>query len=139
MQHDAAFVHKGLDDFILPYIQRVAPSVNTVQVRSDGCKAKFKCAANFDWVSCQTSEGCGLKIEWPFFESCHGKCYCDPEGGTIKNGGRQRELNLTDKSDQLKESENFYDWARHNKSGLGQPKLSLAEKRRRGILRRFFY
>lgn len=53
-----------LDDFILPNIQRVSPSVNAVHVRSDGCKAQFKCDANSDWcVSRQKSEGCGLKIE----------------------------------------------------------------------------
>lgn len=82
MQHDNAMIQKLLDNFILPYIKKVAPTVAHVYVRSDGCKAQFKCANNFFWVSRQKVEGCGLTIHWSFFESCHDKCYCDPEGGT---------------------------------------------------------
>lgn len=40
MQHDNAFVRKGLDDNILPYIKEVAPTASFVHVRSDGCKAR---------------------------------------------------------------------------------------------------
>ena len=57
MQHDNAMVQKLLDDFIMPYIKQVAPTVTIVHTRSDGCKAQFKCAANFDWVSRQRVEG----------------------------------------------------------------------------------
>lgn len=77
-------------------------------------------------------------MNWSFFESCHGKCYCDPEGGTLKNAARQYELHISDPSDQLKDSESFYRWA-SQKSGLDTPKLNLKQKRGRGIYRRFFY
>lgn len=40
---------------------------------------------------------CGLGVHWSFFESCHGKCYCDLEGGTLKNAVRQYELNVTNR------------------------------------------
>lgn len=76
MQHDNAFIRKILDDFIVPYVMKVAPSVKTMHGRSDGCKAQFKCASHFDWVSRQSKEGCGLTINWSFFESCHGKVCC---------------------------------------------------------------
>ena len=95
MQHDNAMVQKLLDDFILPYIKRVAPSVTHVHGRSDGCKAQFKCAAHFDWCSRQKAEGSGHIIDWSFFESCHGKCYCDPEGGALKNAARLHELHIS--------------------------------------------
>jgi hypothetical protein len=40
--------------------------------------------------------------------------------------------------DQLKDSEAFYKWARDS-SGLATPKKTLAQKKGRGIYRRFFY
>lgn len=83
-------------------------------------------------------EGCGLKLNWSFFTSCHGKCLCDPEGGTLKNSAHHHELTLTDKSEQLKDSEALYEWVR-SRSGLDRPKLSLVHKKGRGIFRRFFY
>lgn len=77
-------------------------------------------------------------MNWSFFESCHGKCYCDPEGGVLKNAARRYELAVSDKAEQLKTSEQFYTWARL-RSGLSTPKYTLREKKGRGILRRFFY
>ena len=76
MQHDNAMIQKLLNDHIIPYIKKAAPGVTMLDVRSDGCKAQFKCAANFYWVSRQKVEGCGLEINWSFFESCHGKVRC---------------------------------------------------------------
>ena len=58
MQHDNAMVQKALDDFIIPYLKATAAGLEKIYIRSDGCKAQFKCAANFYWVSRQQSEGC---------------------------------------------------------------------------------
>ena len=137
LQHDNAMIQKLFDDKIIPYILKNAPSVTSLHVRSDGCKAQFKCAANFMWVSKQSSEGCGLTIDWSFFESCHGKCYCDPEGGTLKNAARRHELKGGLK-DFIKDASMLYVWVR-DKSGLETPTKQLAEKKGRGIYRRFFY
>lgn len=101
-------------------------------------QAQFKCAANFHWVSRQSTEGCGVRVNWSFFESCHGKCYCDPEGGTLKNAARHHELTLSDKASQLKDSIDLFLWAR-DMSGLATPKLTLFQKKGKGIYRRFFY
>lgn len=138
MQHDNAMVQKVLDDFILPYIKSNAPSVNEVHVRSDGCKAQFKCASNFFWVSRQSVEGSMLRLHWSFFASCHGKCLCDPEGGTLKNAARRHELNVSDPEKQLKDSESLFKWAQ-NDSGLQVPSSSLKQKKGKGIYRRFFH
>lgn len=127
-----------MDDIVLPYVTTHAPATTEVHIRSDGCKAQFKCAANFHWVSQQSQEGCGLFVQWSFFESCHGKCLCDPEGGALKNAARNHELHISDQAEQLKDSEAFYNWAQQ-KSGLHRPKLSLGQKKGRGIFRRFFY
>ena len=111
MQHDAAFVRKALDDFITPYIKSVAPTATKLYVRSDGCKAQFKCAEAFDWTSRQSKEGCGLWVTWSFFESCHGKCDCDPEGGTLKNSARNQEMRSTEHV--MPTTEAFFEWANY--------------------------
>lgn len=137
LQHDNAMVQKIFDDFIFPYVSAKAPSVTNVHVRSDGCKAQFKCASNFFWVSRQSAEGSGLFVDWSFFESCHGKCYCDPEGGTLKSAADRHELNISDPAQQLRDSEALYLWAR-DQSGLSRPRRTLQEKKGKGIFRRFF-
>jgi len=136
MQHDAAFVRKALDDFITPYIKSIAPTATKLYVRSDGCKAQFKCAEAFDWTSRQSKEGCGLKVTWSFFESCHGKCDCDPEGGTLKNSARNQELRSTEHV--MPTTEAFFEWAKSS-SGLHTPQKSYEAKNGRGIFRRFFH
>lgn len=101
-------------------------------------QAQFKCASNFYWASQQKVEGCKVPISWTFFESCHGKCYCDPEGGALKNAASRHELNINDPKEQLRGSECFFRWA-SEKSGLAKPRLTLEQKKGRGIFRRFFY
>eukprot|EP00966_Prymnesium_polylepis_P003376 77462-Prymnesium_polylepis.1 len=71
MLHDSAIVQKAFDDHIFTYIKSAAPSVKVVCVRSDGCKAQFKCTTHFGWISRQSAEGCGMIVRWSFFESCH--------------------------------------------------------------------
>lgn len=38
MQHDNAFIQKGLNDHIIPYIKGAVPNAICLHVRSDGCK-----------------------------------------------------------------------------------------------------
>lgn len=38
--HDNAFIWKGLDDHIIPYILRELPNTSCLHVRSDGCKGR---------------------------------------------------------------------------------------------------
>ena len=52
--------------------------------QSDGCKAQFKNATHYLWIS-SAFEKLGVRVDWTFFCSCHGKCDCDPEGGSCKN------------------------------------------------------
>lgn len=77
-----------------------------------------------------------MHTNWSFFESCHGKCYCDPEGGTLKNAAKKAELLAS--TQQFKTSEDLYRWA-VGESGLATPARTLEEKDGRGIFRRFFY
>jgi hypothetical protein len=82
-QHDNAFVRHINDKYVVPYMQTLG-DFDTHYARSDGCKGQFKQAAHFHWVSRRQAET-GVRTDWSFFCSCHGKCDCDPEGGAIKN------------------------------------------------------
>jgi len=99
-------------------------------------RAPQECAANFYWVSRQSKEGSGIFVDWSFFESCHGKCLCYPEGGTLKNAGKNEETQS--QMHVMKTVFEFYQWA-SQQSGLRTPSRSLEEKDGRGIFRRFFY
>lgn len=68
----------------------------------------------------------------------HGKRYCHPEGGTLKNSGRQHELHIKESAEQLKDSAAFYNCAKYL-SGLATPCKTLHHKKGKGIYRRFFY
>ena len=139
MQHDNAFVQKAFEGQIFPHIKTNFPDVHTALARSDGCKAQFKCASHFDWVSSCKTEGPGLNVHWSFFESCHGKCDCDPEGGSIKNAARRQELCHTkDNPTQMRYTEELYEWL-SKKSGLQTPTKTFEQKKGRGVYRRFFY
>ena len=58
--------------------------------RSDGCKAQFKCAQHFLWITKQHAET-GTRVKWSFSCSCHGKDRVDSENGRAKHACRCRE------------------------------------------------
>lgn len=70
------------------------------------------------------------------------QCFCDPEGGALKNAARREELrgheDELERAHILKSSWDLFSWA-SGKSGLAQPVKQLEEKHGRGIFRRFFY
>lgn len=45
MNHDNAFIQKGLDDHIIPYIKAASPTTTSLHIRSDGCKVGLDCFA----------------------------------------------------------------------------------------------
>ena len=50
---------------------------------SDGCAAQYKNCKNFVNL-CHHEEDFGLKSEWHFFATSHGKGPCDGVGGSVK-------------------------------------------------------
>jgi len=78
---------------LLEYVKSIAaPDVkfHTHFARSDGCKAQFKCAQHFLWISKQQAET-GTRVKWSFSCSCHGKDRVDSENGRAKHACRCRE------------------------------------------------
>jgi hypothetical protein len=64
--------------------EHVNANLTTMYAQSDGCKAQFKNTTHYLWISEQYGKT-GIRADWTFFCSCHGKCDCDPEGGACKN------------------------------------------------------
>ena len=88
--HDTAGVQHFFETHIFPWLwtntQGLKDSGALMYVRSDGCRAQFKCGRHFRWQSNfpQLEGAHGLIPIWSHFESCHGKDMSDPECGRYK-------------------------------------------------------
>ena len=58
-------------------------NLNTIHYFIDGCAAQYKNRFNFINL-CHHLEDVGIKAEWNFFVTSHGKNACDGIGGTVK-------------------------------------------------------
>ena len=70
----------------------------------------------------------GITTTWSWFCSCHGKCLCDPEGGTCKNTALRFETN-SEGGGKLTSSWDFYAFCKAN---LETTSKDLFTKKRRG-------
>ena len=86
-QHGFAMVQHFTEQFFTPYVKANMPSITRRFARSDGCRGQYKGRHHFGWVSQHGIEE-QLETIWSWFCSCHGKCLCDPEGGTCKNAAQ---------------------------------------------------
>jgi len=139
---DFAFVKHVDETILLPFIREIGvdgPQTFTCHyVRSDGCKGQFKCKDPFWWMS-QYKRVHKMHLDWSYFCSCHGKCWCDPEGGTAKNAARRHELKAThDRNTELKTSLALHEFFMQE---LRVPTKDLFQKAKKGhgIYRRGFH
>ncbi|CAF2174414.1 unnamed protein product [Rotaria magnacalcarata] len=80
-QHDTTAVHlfqERLMEFLKSFNH-----ITKVFYFSDGCAAQYKNRKNFKNL-CFHEEDFGVKAEWHFFATSHGKGPCDGIGGTVK-------------------------------------------------------
>ena len=93
--HDVSFVHQVLR-MTMHEIAEKWPEVDKILYFSDGCSAQYKNFKNFINL-CYHHEDFGLRAEWAFFATSHGKSPCDGIGGLVKrtvaNRALQRPLN----------------------------------------------
>ena len=68
--------------------------VNRIEYFSDGCVGQYKSKSNF-FNLCKHEEEFGLKSNWTFFATSHGKSPCDGIGGTIKRVTAKSSLQWT--------------------------------------------
>ena len=102
--------------------------------RSDGCKAQFKCAQHFLWITKQHAET-GTRVKWSFSCSCHGKDRVDSENGRAKHACRCREEFEAgkDETKSIRTSKEMYQFLL---TELRFPARTIEEKQMCGIFRR---
>ena len=137
--HDNAFVqtfNEKLAKFMNETVAAPGVTFTTHHARSDGCKAQFKCAGHFLYVSrYQTMHG--IRLDWCFSCSCHGKDLSDPEMGRCKFAGREQKLRHTDsRPTKMVDSHAFYAFLN---TQLLRPNVPLIAKKMVGIWRRIFW
>ena len=143
--HDAAFV-KTFNIRLIKFMQSITSSgakFTAMHARSDGCKAQYKCAQHFMFVSTCLSYWekygwqYGCKVDWCFSCSCHGKDLSDPECGRCKHAAREYEgRDNVDHDTKLRDSEEYYKFLVKNMSTLDR---TIEQKKMKGIWKRVFW
>ena len=80
--HDKGMSIQIMEDTIL-WIKKFTTGKSII-VLSDGCRAQFKSCHMVGWMS-TIPQKFGIRFQWHFHCSCHGKCLCDCVGGNWKH------------------------------------------------------
>lgn len=126
------------DELLTPFVKHYfIEAPHTHFRRSDGCGAQFKDKHMFYWMSSH-KERTGIEIDWSYFCTAHGKCWCDPEGGTFKNKFRAQELKHVPgvKETQMPLTADLTTYASKN---LVWPKKNYIKEGCRGIYKRWMW
>ena len=83
LNHDTVAVHSFQKKFISQLKQKMGRPPSKVYYFSDGSSAQYKNFKNFSNVLYHEVDF-GMKAEWHFFATAHGKGPCDGIGGTLK-------------------------------------------------------
>jgi hypothetical protein len=106
---------------------------------SDGASQQFMCATFLFFLSL-FSVLFGMCVVWNWFCSCHGKCVCDPEGGSLKAAASAYELQdspLGDKRPVIRDARELVMFGREQ---LSKPSSKdFFAKEGNGVYRRFFH
>lgn len=129
-KHDPAMVHVFCDE-VVREIRGVVPQLTKVHYFTDGCAAQYKNRYNFVNI-CHHEEDFGVKCEWNFFATSHGKGACDGIGGTVKRAAYQESLRRP-YSDQILDVEALHSYLvgqfRSAIRFIFVPSVRVAEKR----------
>lgn len=83
MTHDTDAV-AAFQRQIIPYLTSQNPELKKIIYFSDGSAAQYKNKKNFINLCSHEKDFNGIKAEWHFFATSHGKSPCDGIGGTVK-------------------------------------------------------
>ena len=92
MKHDATTVHVFIS-VIIAQLRKLIPDLSLVKYFSDGASSQYKNCKNFLNL-CYHEEDFGIKAEWHFFATSHGKSPCDGIGGTVSLRGISFQFSL---------------------------------------------
>jgi hypothetical protein len=76
---------------LIPMIHSKHPNLTKIHYFTDGCGGQYKNKSNFLNL-CYHQEDFGIKAEWNFFATSHGKNACDGIGGVVKRSTAKASL-----------------------------------------------
>lgn len=82
LNHDSTTVNSFLD-LVISYVKSIVPQVDVIKYFTDGSASKYKNYKNFANLL-HHEEDFGMRAEWNFFATSHGKGPCDGMDGAIK-------------------------------------------------------
>lgn len=101
---------------IVKHLITQVPQIKYIKYFSDGSSAQYKNYKNFINL-CHHEKDHGVKAEWHFFASCHGKGACDGIGGTIKRMATKASLQRPYK-DTILNALDLYNFAKESAKGI---------------------
>ncbi|XP_066584842.1 LOW QUALITY PROTEIN: uncharacterized protein [Prorops nasuta] len=134
LQHVATSVHLFSKVAVNYIINKMFKGMSKIFYFSDGAPQQFKNFKNFANLSCH-EEDFGLKAEWHFFATAHGKGAFDGIGGTVKRMAARASLQLP-LDRQITNPKELYEWATRpnnlkNISIFFVPQIDYTEEKRK--------
>ena len=84
---------------------------------SDGASSHYKNCKNFANLCHYESDFNGIKAEWHFFATSHGKGPCDGVGGTVKRSAARASLQKP-YNDQIMTPRQLFEYSKENVAGV---------------------
>ncbi|KMQ88333.1 hypothetical protein RF55_12203 [Lasius niger] len=106
--HDAIAVHI-YTRIVVNYIKSISDNVRKIYYFSDEAPQQFKNYKNIANL-CHHEKDFGIKAEWHFFATAHGKGPCDGIGGTLKREAARASLQRPSDR-QITTPKELYNWA----------------------------
>ena len=112
LQHDTVAVHLFQRELIA-FLKSVLPfGITKITYFSDGAASQYKNRKNFVNL-CSHEADFGMKAEWHFSATSHGKGACDGVGGTVKRLAARASLQKPF-DQQIMSPTQLYEWAKEN-------------------------
>lgn len=104
MTHDATMVYL-FNQKLISFLRTKYEGIKKIYYVTDGAASQYKNCKNF-YNLCLHEADYGIKCEWHFFATSHGKGPCDGIGGTVKRMARDASL----KQSIITTPEMLYNW-----------------------------
>ena len=112
LQHDTVAVYLFQQELI-NYLKSALPfAISKIKYFSDGAASQYKNRKNFVNL-CSHEADFGIKAEWHFSATSHGKGACDGVGGTVKRLAARASLQRPF-DQQIMSPSQLYEWAKDN-------------------------
>lgn len=109
LEHNAISVYQ-FQNKLVEFVKNKFEAVSKIIFFSDGAGSQYKNKKNF-YNLCQFEKEYGLKAEWHFFATSHGKSPCDALGGAFKRNARKASLQRI--VNEITTAKQLYDWAQN--------------------------